>query len=251
LKQWQTKNLDNPEDMQMDFARLKLYHYPATRSARVKWLLHELLDDEFDVEVVPLYEGVQYSEDFLRKNPNHNVPALEFTLENGDSHVMLESGAMVSLLADLFPDKGLAPAPDAFSLARADYLQMLHFGTSWMDMMLWQIRVHTHLLGDDADEKTIARYNNKFIQEVEPQLLSRLEKNGYICGDQFSAVDCVMGQTVLWAKAYGLCQPTLFSDYIERLSSRPAFVKAYADMGDFSLAPPAAKSNDLARLFTG
>ena len=48
----------------MNFTRLKLYHYPATRSARVKWLLHELLDDEFDVEVVPLYEGVQYSEDF-------------------------------------------------------------------------------------------------------------------------------------------------------------------------------------------
>lgn len=50
---------------------------------------------------------------------------------------MLESGAMVSLLADLFPEKGLAPVADVFSLARADYLQMLHYGTSWVDMMLW------------------------------------------------------------------------------------------------------------------
>ncbi len=235
----------------MNFTRLKLYHYPATRSARVKWLLHELLDDDFDIEVVPLYEGVQYSEDFLRKNPNHNVPTLEITLDNGESHIMLESGAMVSLLADLFPDKGLAPAPDVFSLARADYLQMLHFGTSWMDMMLWQIRIHTHLLGNDSDQKTIARYNDKFTQEVEPQLLSRLENTGYICGDQFSAVDCVMGQNVLWARAYGLCQPTLFSDYIDRLSQRPAFAKAYADMGDFALAPPADKAKTLAGHFTG
>jgi len=235
----------------MNFTRLKLYHYPATRSARVKWLLHELLDDDFDIEVVPLYEGVQYSEDFLRKNPNHNVPTLEITLDNGESHIMLESGAMVSLLADLYPDKGLAPAPDVFSLARADYLQMLHFGTSWMDMMLWQIRIHTHLLGNDSDQKTIARYNDKFTQEVEPQLLSRLENTGYICDDQFSAVDCVMGQNVLWARAYGLCQPTLFSDYIDRLSQRPAFAKAYADMGDFALAPPADKAKTLAGHFTG
>jgi len=42
----------------MNFTRLKLYHFPATRSARVKWLLHELLDDDFDVEVVPLSSGV-------------------------------------------------------------------------------------------------------------------------------------------------------------------------------------------------
>jgi hypothetical protein len=37
----------------MNFTRLKLYHFPASRSARVKWLLHELLEDDFDVEVVP------------------------------------------------------------------------------------------------------------------------------------------------------------------------------------------------------
>jgi glutathione S-transferase len=235
----------------MNFTRLKLYHYPATRSARVKWLLHELLDDDFDVEVVPLYEGVQYSEAFLRKNPNHNVPALEFTLENGESHIMLESGAMVSLLADLFPQKGLAPAPDVFSTARADYLQMLHFGTSWMDMMLWQIRIHTHLLGEDADKRTVTRYNDKFTQEVEPQLLSRLDKSGYVCGETFSAADCVMGQNVLWARAYGLCQPAPFEDYIARLSGRPAFAKAYADLGDFSLAPPPETADALRHRFTG
>jgi glutathione S-transferase len=120
-----------------------------------------------------------------------------------------------------------------------------------MDMMLWQIRIHTHLLGPDSDAKTIARYNSKFTQEVEPQLIGRLEKADYICGDTFSAADCVMGQNVLWAKAYGLCQPPQFTDYIARLSQRPAFGKAYADMGDFSLAPPTGKAQELADHFTG
>lgn len=235
----------------MDFKRLKLYHYPATRSARVKWLLHEVLEDDFDVEVVPLYEGVQYTADYLSKNPNHNVPALEITLHNGQTHVMLESGAMVSLIADLFPEKGLAPPPDQFSEARADYLQMLHFGTSWIDMMLWQIRVHTHLLGEDSDAKTIARYNKKFMEEVEPQLLDRLGRSGYICGDSFSAVDCVMGQNILWARAYGLCQQEIFGEYISSMAERPAFAKAYADLGDFSLAPSPEHAKSLASKFTG
>jgi glutathione S-transferase len=235
----------------MNISRLKLYHYPATRSVRVKWLLHELLEDDFDVEVVPLYEGVQYSAEYLKKNPNHNVPALEITLASGETQIMLESGAMVSLLADLFPEKGLAPAPHVFSKERADYLQMLHFGTSWMDMMLWQIRVHTHLLGLDSDAKTLVRYNKKFTQEVEPQLIARLQSTDFICGDAFSAVDCVMGQNVMWAKAYGLCQPTEFDDYIARLSQRPAFGKAYADLGDFSLAPPPELARAMAGNFSG
>lgn len=235
----------------MNFTRFKLYHYPATRSARVKWLLHEVLEDDFDVEVVPLYEGVQYSSQYLEKNPNHNVPALEITLENGDTQMMLESGAMITLLADIFPERSLAPAANVFSRERADYLHMLYFGCSWMDMMLWQIRVHTHLLGKDSDPKTVTRYEEKFRNEVEPQLLSRLDQHAFICGDEFSAADCVMGQNTLWAKAYGLCQDDRFSEYAKRLSARPAFAKAYSDMGDFSLAPPQDANSELAKSFSG
>ena len=236
----------------MKFSRLKLYHYPATRSARVKWLLHELLEDDFDVEVVSVYDCAQYSPEYLEKNPNHNVPSLEITLENGEQSMMLESGAMVAFLADLFPEKGLAPAPDVFSLERADYLQMLHFGSTTMDMMLWQIRIHTHLLGSsDSDDRTIVRYRDKITGEVEPQLQARLGRHDYICGDRFSAVDCIMGQSVSWARAYGLCQATEFAEYMGRVSERPAFAKAYSDLAGFSLTPPADKRAEFDEKFNG
>ena len=155
------------------------------------------------------------------------------------------------MLADLFPERGLAPAPSVFSVERADYLQMLHFGTTSMDMMLWQIRAHTHLLGSEADEKTIVRYRNKFTEEVEPQLKTRLGEHPYICGSRFSAVDCVMGPNVNWALAYGLCQDPEFSEYIGRLSERPAFVKAYSDIADFSLAVPEDKRAGWEARFNG
>ena len=64
----------------MAIEKFKLYHYPATRSARVKWMLHEVLEDDFEVEVVHLYEGVQYQSDYIAKNPNHkgNTGAFEY-----------------------------------------------------------------------------------------------------------------------------------------------------------------------------
>jgi glutathione S-transferase len=176
---------------------------------------------------------------------------LEITLENGERMIMLESGAMVALLADLFPESGLAPAPGVFSVERADYLQMLHFGSTSMDMMLWQIRIHTHLLGSDGDEKTVVRYRNKFTREVEPQLKRRLGEHCYICGTRFSAADCIMGPNVNWAQAYGLCQDAVFSEYIDRLSERPAYAKAYSDLADFSLALPEDKRAEWEANFNG
>ena len=37
--------------------KLKLYHDPAVRSSRVKWLLHELVGDDLESEVVSLYDA--------------------------------------------------------------------------------------------------------------------------------------------------------------------------------------------------
>ncbi|MEP4148436.1 MAG: glutathione S-transferase family protein [Halioglobus sp.] len=234
----------------MNIDHIKLYHYPATRSSRVKWLLHELYDDSFEVEVLELYEGAQYDAEFLTKNPNHNVPVLELTLGNGDTRHMLESGAMISLLADINPQKKLAPLATTFSVERADYLQMLHFAASSWDMMLWQIRVHKHVLsGAEKDEKTVKRYMNKIRQEVEPQLLARLSQHAHICGPDFSAVDCLVGHNILWSRSYGLCQDALFDDYLSRVSKRPAFLSAFADAHKFVPVPP--ENAALSQKFTG
>ncbi|MGB5703746.1 MAG: glutathione S-transferase family protein [Polyangiales bacterium] len=234
----------------MKTPRFKLYHYPATRSARVKWMLHEVVDDDFEVQLVPLYKGKQYEAEYLRKNPNHNVPTLEITMPDGRSVHMLESGAIVTWLADAFPDKGLAPPPTPLSLERADYLQMLYFGASWMDMILWQVRVHEHLLADDdKDTRTIKRYRDKFISEIEPQLRERFERQPFICGDAFTAADCIIGHNVSWARGYGLCRDEIFRSYISRVSKRPAFVKAFSDVAAFQIEAP--DGSPLVDRFTG
>ena len=232
----------------MIYRRMLLYHFPATRSARARWALHETLGDDFEIEVLPLYEGAQYSEEYLVKNPNHSVPLLEVTLADGTVHRILESVAIVQWLVDAVPERRLAPPPE-LSMARADFLQMLHFGGSWMDMMLWQVRIHEHVLPSaEVDQRTIARYRSKFINEVEPQLQARLERAPFVCGDEFSGADIVIGHNVTWARGYGLCRAPEFRNYLSRLAERPAFQKAFSDAGEFT---PEVPGRDRGTAFSG
>lgn len=211
----------------------KLYHYPLTRSARVRWALYETVGSDIDIEVVQLMKGAQYEQGYLAINPNHHVPLLELAFADGTVKRMIESAAMVEWLVDAFPNKGLAP-PAGQSWARADYLSMLHFGASWMDMMLWQIRTHESLLSSEQrDERTVMRYRDKFVSEVQPQLLHRLGTSPYICGNDFSGADIVIGHNVRWAQSYNLCKSDFFNDYLARLAERPAYELAFSDADQF------------------
>jgi len=217
----------------MPISRIKLYHYPLSRSARVKFLLHELLDEDFDVQKVDVFKAEHFAPEFLTKNPNHALPVLDITYDDGTVRHMFESTAMLIFLADAYPEKGLAPTVDDLP-ARADYLQMMLFGGSWMDMMLWQMRLHFSILPDSEKIEAVGNFNrDKFQNEVEPQLTARLENHDYICGDTFSAADCLMAQNINWARAYRLCGGPVFKDYLKRLKSRKAFQQAFADAREF------------------
>jgi glutathione S-transferase len=233
----------------VNIQKLKLYHFPASRSARAKWMLHEVVGDAFEVEKVRLYEAEQYTTHFIALNPNHAVPVLEISWDNGITQQIIESAAIVGFLADAYVEKSLAPLPGA-TAERADYLQMLHFGSTWMDMMLWQVRIHEHVLPlAERDPRTIERYRSKFTLEAEPQIARRLEKAAFICGDRFTAADCIVGHSVIWARGYGLCRDEIFRRYISTLSKRPAFVSAFSDAREFK--PEVPQHLPLVSRFTG
>jgi glutathione S-transferase len=227
----------------MKIKNLKISHFPATRSARVLWAAYEVADCPIEIDKIELYLGQQYTPGYLLKNPNHSVPTLDITWGDDSIQTIIESGAMVTFLADAFPAAGIAPAADA-TRARADYLQMIHFGATQADMMLWQVRIHEHVLPQaQRDERTIARYRAKFKDEIEAQLAARLSQSDFICGDEFTAADCVIGHCVTWARGYGMCQDRLFSNYVSKLARRPAFQQAFADAASFDPKPPEGASD--------
>ena len=100
-----------------------------------------------------------------------------------------------------------------------------------MDSMLWQLRMHQDLLPEsESDQRSIDRAKEKIVAEIEPQLHSRLSATEYICGDQFSAADIVIGHNVNWARVYGMCKDDVFKSYASRLASRPAYRRAFDDV---------------------
>jgi glutathione S-transferase len=222
----------------MRIRRLVLHHFPTSRSARVRWALHECVGDAFETVRVDLYRGAQYRSEFLALNANHAVPVLEVEWDDGRVQRLVESAALVAFLADAYPDRGLAPPPGA-SPERADYLQMLQFGATTADHALWQVRIHEHVLPEaERDPRTAARYRRKFGAEIEPQLARRLEAGPWICGEAFTAADCVIGHDVVWARIYGMCAGEPFDAYLDRLAARPAFAAAFADAHEFVPAVP-------------
>jgi glutathione S-transferase len=233
----------------MTIRRMTLHHFPASRSARVKWALHETVGDDFEVVRVALYDGTQYAPEFLQLNPNHAVPVLQIAWDDGTSTTMVESAAIVAFLADAYPGAALAPPPGG-SRERADYLLALQFGATTFDHALWQVRVHEHvLLPADADPRSAARYRRKIAEEIEPQLLRRLDAGPFACGERFTAADCVLAHDVMWARGYGLCQDERFRGYLSRVSKRPAFAKAFADAHEFR--PQVPRESELVRRFSG
>ena len=214
-----------------NISNLTLYHYPLSRSARVKWLLHEMQGEDFDTRRVALRKGEQFTPEFLSKNPSHGVPVLDVTYADGTQQTITESLAIMMWLAD--QDDRFAPSPESLR-ARADYLQIMALGGSWMDQMLWNIRLHETILPKAARSEAFAEFNrDKIKNEIAPQLAARLEKHDFICGDSFSAADCMTAHNVNWAGAYGLCRSEVFKSYMSRMKSRPAFQMAFADAKEF------------------
>lgn len=211
---------------------LRLYHYPLSRSLRIRFLLEEIGCDH-DLVKVDMLRGEGMSEAHLKRNPNHAVPVLEIDYDDGTSQTLLESGAMTIWLADSFPDADLAP-PVAALRSRADYLQMVQFQASHVDMSLWQVRLNETLFPETVRSASIAAFNrDKLEREMIPQLEERVSRHAWICGDQFTAADCIMAQNVNWMRGYGLARKGPLRDYIKRIMARPAWQRATDDAKEF------------------
>jgi glutathione S-transferase len=229
-------------------ANIHLYHFPGFRSVRVAWLLHEL-GQPFEATPVQLLKGEQYSPAFRALNPGHSVPVMEFETSDGSKVTMVESGAIVSMLADLWPEANLAP-PVSDLTRRSAYLQAIHYCGATLDMMLWQIRVHEDLLTrDQRDARSADRYRAKFAAEVEPNLATRLSVHEYACGNEFSAADCMLAHDVIWARTYGMCASTPFDAYLQRVTDRTAYQRAFSDTLD--MGPQPESLDHLRDLFNG
>lgn len=200
---------------------MKLYHSKLSRSARVLWLLEEM-GVACDVEAIDLGKGESKTAAFRKLNPHAAVPVL---VEDGQT--LIESGAIVAHLTDMFPTSGLAPAPG--TAARGKYYQWLFYTVATMEPPILQVFLHTNRLPEAERNPAIAEAGRTQFKEVARFLSAALTGKQFLVEDTFSAADIMVGSTLTWCRFLGLLdEAPVLQEYVKRLTDRPAFQRAYS-----------------------
>ncbi len=193
------------------------------RSAKVRWLLTEMGID-FEMKYLNREKKEHETPAFLKLNPMGRIPVLEF-----NDQAMLESGAICEYLADLFGEKGMAPASD--SPHRVKYLQWMYFASATIDV--YQIRV---MIIEDIPPGEVLNTKLTALQSDLRDALTTLNetfaKASYLVADRFSAADIAVSYHLAWLKLWPELD-SVFTDfprvntYLDRMKAMPSAIKAY------------------------
>ena len=192
---------------------LTFYTNPMSRGRIVRWMLEEVGEP---YETVLLDYGTTMKDaDYLAINPMGKVPAIR----HGDV-VVTEGAAICAYLADMFPDRGLAP-PSGNQM-RGPYYRWLFFAAGPVEQA-----VTNNSMGFTPTEQQqrMAGYGNYDI--AVDTLEKAVSAHPYIAGESFTAADVYVGSQVGWGTQFGtLPKRDAFTDYLGRIMSREACKRA-------------------------
>lgn len=188
-----------------------LYHSPQTRGTGI-WFLLEELGAPYDMRILNLRKGENHEPEFLAINPLGKFPTI---VHNGT--VVTEQVACFIYLADLFPEKGLAPGLN--DPKRGAYLRWMAYQGSSFEPAL----IDRALKREPGDPSTMT-YGS--FEKMQSTLFDQIAKAPYLLGDKPYAVDFFWGMTLKWCRQFGMVDTNpVVDDYIERIASRPAFIR--------------------------
>lgn len=191
--------------------KLTLYTNPHSRGGMVRWMLEEC---GADYDTVAVAFGAEIKAPAYRAiNPMGKVPALA----HGDT-VLTESLAIITWLAEHYPDKALIPP--AGSDARGEYYRWLCFAIN----LEYAAFDRLNQISSNAERRKSIGYGD--LDTAFGVLRDHLARHDFIVGNQFSALD--LYYTMLLVQ-FTRVKPVegiacdVFDAYIARHTARPAF----------------------------
>ena len=197
-----------------DDRKITFFHSPNSRSTGVLILLDELGAD-YHLHLLNINTGEQRQPDYLKVNPMGKVPAV---VHHGA--LVTEQAAVYLYLADLYPEKGLAP-PIGDPL-RGPYLRWMVFYGS-----CFEPAVVDRWLKRDPPPMSTSPYGN--YDTMLQTLTAQLEKGPFLLGEKFTAADVLWGTALTWTTMFNLV-PTLpvIQAYLDRVNARPSVARVNA-----------------------
>ena len=206
---------------------IRLHHCHQTRSMRVLWLLREL-GVPFELVVHP-FDKTLRGPDYASLHPAGRVPSIEV-----DGDVIWESGAIIAVLCERFPDAGLGREPG--DPDRADWLVWLHFAETVSQHTAALTQQHVMLYEDRMRSPTVMKLEaarlGKCYQAIEARLSTPVENRDHLLTSGFSAADIAVGQAVYMARHFARTDPfPELEAWYGRITARPAFRAALPPAG--------------------
>ncbi len=154
--------------------------------------------------------------DFRAINPGGMVP----TLKADDGTILCENPAILSFIADQFPEAHLGAATPA---ERYAILRWLSFAGTELHKAVFT-PLFSPMANDGAKE---------FARACAPARFSLLDAHlagrEFVAADHFTIADAYLTTVLSWAKPAGidLTPWTAVVDYVQRMSARPAVARAF------------------------
>lgn len=200
---------------------LNLYTW-TTPNGRKPLILLEELGAPYVAHAVNIGKNEQFTPQFLAISPNNKIPALVDDAAPGGALTIMESGAILTYLAE---KSGRFLAPSGPERYRA--LEWLHWQIGSLGPMLGQLGY----FAKRADEKTPAAIA-RFTEEGE-RLLGVIERqlaqSPYLAGNAYSIADIAAYPWMLAATTFlkeplaqGLADKPAIQRWLQELGARPA-----------------------------
>jgi glutathione S-transferase len=199
---------------------MKLYFSPGACSLASHIALLEA-GLAFSLEQVDLRSKQTASgKDFTAINPKGYVPALEMK----DGNVLTEGPAILQFVADLAPDRQLAPAHGTLERYRL---------VEWLNFIATELHKNFSPLfrpTSTEDMKEAARTN---LRNRLAWVAARLEGNDFLTGSQFTVADAYLFTVLGWSGKVGvdLSPWPVLGAFVERVGARPAVRQALREEG--------------------
>ena len=193
-------------------APLTFYTHPMSRGRVSRWMLEET-GLPYDTVLLD-YGSTMKAPEYLAINPMGKVPALK----HGDM-VITEQAAICMYLADLVPEKKLAPPVG--SPARGSYYRWISFMAPLEQLMV------SKASGAALPDARMAGFGTE--KDLLDTLEAALKDREYLAGDTFTAADLLVAAYVGWYLQFKLLEPRpAFVAFAARHQQRPAALRAYA-----------------------
>ena len=161
--------------------KIQLYSLATPNGQKVAIALEEM-GLEYDAHTIDIMAGDQFTDDFIRINPNSKIPAIL----DGD-HAVMESGAILLYLAE---KTGKFLPKDTFERSRV--LQWLFFQMGGPGPMFGQFGHFFKYAKDKCDHPyPVERYTNE-AKRLLKVIDTQLSNNSWIAGEEYSIADMAL-----------------------------------------------------------